>query len=112
MTLLCGPNQTLLINDASYGRNHTTYARKCRTPPDPQCSMKVWYKMNKLCTGRRKCEIVVNQHTFKRDPCGYKEFLQVFYTCVNGMFVKRDCSKLLGLFFLLGKSNPCAGIWR
>ena len=83
LDLHCPSDHVLVLESARYGRNDTTLAAACNTPFKRNCDIDVHFIMNRLCSGRSACALVVSSELF-RDPCGYEEFLKVVYSCVPG----------------------------
>lgn len=73
----------LVFDKARYGRNDTFGAQRCRVPYDSSCELDVQHSLNAECAGKPRCSLAINT-AFFNDPCGYDEFLHVYYRCLPG----------------------------
>jgi len=91
----CWRNEVIVIQEAIYGRRHIG---KCIDPEEvegvednPQyigCNADVLSLLDAKCSGKKQCEVAVPDADLEQtEPCrkGLKMFLEVRYTCVEGM---------------------------
>ncbi|CAH1240008.1 SVEP1 [Branchiostoma lanceolatum] len=90
LQLSCQAGETLLIDDANYGRTSTTHAcpcSKCATDCRAANSLSI---VRDACQGSQQCAVSAKNGVFG-DPCvGTQKYLEVTYRCVTG----RSCSIL------------------
>jgi len=91
----CWKNEMIVIEEAIYGRRHIG---KCIEPEEvegvednPQylgCHANVLSLLDTKCSGKKQCEVHVPDADLEQtEPCrkGLKMFLEVRYTCVEGI---------------------------
>ena len=87
----CGSDEVIVMQSARYGRMRIS---KCidRDYGYVGCSADVLPKADRLCSGKRKCEVPVPNPTFSADvtlcPRDLKPYLEVAYKCVKGELVR------------------------
>ncbi|XP_066295931.1 sushi, von Willebrand factor type A, EGF and pentraxin domain-containing protein 1-like isoform X4 [Branchiostoma lanceolatum] len=90
LQLSCPAGETLLIDDANYGRTSTKHAcpcSKCATNCRAANSLSI---VRDACQGSQQCAVSAKNGVFG-DPCvGTQKYLEVTYRCVTD----RSCSKL------------------
>ncbi|XP_078616500.1 uncharacterized protein LOC144884861 isoform X1 [Branchiostoma floridae x Branchiostoma japonicum] len=90
LQLSCPAGETLLIDDANYGRTSTSHAcrcNKCVTNCRAANSLSI---VRDACQGSQRCTVPAKNGVFG-DPCvGTQKYLEVTYRCVTA----RSCSNL------------------
>lgn len=85
-TASCEPGQVILITRARYGRLHLS---RCVTQDFGYmgCVNDVMNEMDVACSGRRTCEVRIDESSFpSATPChkDLKSYLEVSYRCIAG----------------------------
>jgi len=93
LDIRCDPDQIIVFDKARYGRNDTLIASRCNTLFTSKCDVDAHFTLNRLCSGKQKCALLVNTELFG-DPCGYDEFLKVTYQCIPNIQVASQCQSL------------------
>ena len=90
----CWKNEVVLMEDAYYGRRRTgkcISAKEASRLPGPDyfgCYANVLHIVSRKCSGKKECEIGIPDTDLEQTmPCleGLKMFLEVRYSCVEGM---------------------------
>ena len=79
----CDPGHVILMRGAIYGRMRPG---RCIGGVSLGCKSDVLSHLDKLCSGRRRCKIDVNDLEKVAQPCpkDYKAYLEAEYECVRG----------------------------
>jgi len=101
----CWKNEVIVMEAAIYGRRHIG---KCIKPEDvegvedkPQflgCHADVLVLLDMKCSGKKQCEVLVpDADLLRTQPCrrGLTLFLEVKYTCVEGMTASQLTTHIL-----------------
>ena len=94
----CGPNEVIMMKTARYGRMRLGRCVK-KNFGYGGCAADVLTYMDRLCSGKRKCTLVIPDPTMRNmKPCSELEaYLEASYECVKGKRVnQRICTSMQG----------------
>ncbi|XP_078678339.1 scavenger receptor cysteine-rich domain-containing protein DMBT1-like isoform X2 [Branchiostoma floridae x Branchiostoma belcheri] len=86
LELSCSVGQTIVIEDANYGRTTTSHSCHCSTCSTNCRAANSLTMMRDLCQNRRECAVLSRNEVFGGDPChGVQKYLEVSYRCITGV---------------------------